>query len=514
LIAQNESRAFAFFHALVSSRLSLVFLLSTLVPTVTRANGRMPGANDVVFGARASEHLVVRATFGIVQSRDVGRSWSWICEQAIDVSGVIADPPLAMMEDGTLVLLPPTGSVLTSVDGGCSWTRAEGIWMGKQGADLTAHPSDSKQLFALLSTLSGVDAGFGTFENRVLVTRDNARSWQQLATLPDDFEAETIELAKSDESRIYVSGTDSRNPRLGLLFVSEDGGAHFVKRTFDLPAGTGSVLISAIHPTNPDLVWLRVPARGDTIGILPARLYLTSDKGQSFRLLAATQRAMFGFALSPDGSELAYGGPSDGLYVGAADGSTGFEKRGKWGVRCLRWRDDGALYMCGSEPADAFSLAVSDDRGVTFRPLYKLADTCPADCAESSQFGHTCQEAWAPVRSQIKATADMCSVPWASAERDGGSAEDAGETEPEPEDAGGEGVANDDEPDAGHDETDVDASTSVPRAAGGCSCDLAADAARGERPLLSLLALVALWLSMSCSRAKPRASTRTRHPGS
>src|SRR6476659_11372790 len=109
------------------SRPSLPFLLalaSAALPAGVRANGRMPGANDLAFNAGNPEQIVARATFGIVQSFDQGGSWQWICEQAIDVSGVVADPPLAVMADGTQVLLPPTGSALVSMDHGCSWQRA------------------------------------------------------------------------------------------------------------------------------------------------------------------------------------------------------------------------------------------------------------------------------------------------------------------------------------------------------------------------------------------------------
>jgi hypothetical protein len=462
---------------------ALILALSTLLARPAQANGRMPGANDVIFDARDPNHLVVRATFGVVQTFDAGARWSWICEQAVDVSGVIADPPLGMLEDQSLVLLPPTGSALISRDQGCSWKREASVLAGKQGVDLTMHPSDPKQLFVVTSTVTAVDAGFGVYENLVVRTGDDAKSWELLSTLPTDFQAETMELAKSNPQRLYVSGVDSVNPRLGVLFVSDDGGASFQKRTLDLPTGSGSFLISGIHPTNPDMVWLRVPARGDTIGILPARLFLTTDAGKSFRMLAATQRAMFGFALSPDGTQLAYGGPNDGLYVGPSDGSGGFQKRGNWSIRCLRWTDSGALYACGGEPFDAFSLGVSTDQGMTFRPLYKLADTCPAECAAGSQFAGSCQEAWGPVRPMLKAAANMCTVPWADDELDAGApmslldggppaldaSVDAADEAAEPALDAAEEPA-DDAASADKADADADAATNSGERDGGCSC--------------------------------------------
>lgn len=391
-----------------------VLVCSLLCADSALANGRMPGANELVFSSGDSARLVSRATFGIIESADHGANWSWICEQAIDVSGVIADPPLALSESGSLVLLPPTGSALVSSDRGCNWVRAGAPLAGTRGADLTLDPGDSKRVLVVTSTLRKVsDAGFGSYENLVVETRDDGRSFQLLATLPDDFEAETIEVAHGDAHRIYVSGSDTLNGRLGVLLRSDDGGVTWNKTTLALPAGTGSLWISGIHPNDPDKLWLRVAARGDTLGLLPARLYLSTDMGQSFVMLASTTKGMFGFALSPDGSTIAYGGPGDGLHVGPSDGSA-FVKRSALGVRCLRWPERGALYACASEPADAFSIGVSSDDGVSFRALYRLADTCPAACATGSSFAGTCQAAWSQTRPFIAASGATCSVPWSA----------------------------------------------------------------------------------------------------
>jgi hypothetical protein len=407
------------------------------------ANGRMPGANDVIFDHGDADHLVARATFGVMQSFDRGATWQWICEQAIDTSGVIADPPTAMLADGTLVLLPPTGGALLSRDRGCSWERAPSPLAEKRGVDLTLDPGDAAHLYALTSTIEEIDPqGYGVYENLLIETRDNGQSWTLVATLPSDFEAETVEVAASDRQRIYVSGTASRNPRLGIIQRSEDGGAIWARAMQDLPAGTGSLLISAIDPNDADRLWLRVPARGDTIGLLPARLYLSENKGESFRQIADTRRGMFGFALSPDGTELAFGGPMDGLFVGPSDGSATFEKVSSLGVRCLRWPETDALYACGTEPRDPFGLGVSRDKGRSFEALYRMAETCPAECPEGTSFAGVCQEAWGMIGPYVGASGLMCSVAWAPLPVADAGVEDAGaDAEPDagaggPEDAG------------------------------------------------------------------------------
>jgi hypothetical protein len=473
---------------------SLALLLGAL-PSLATANGRMPGANDMLLDPRAPEHFVLRATFGVVQSFDGGESWQWICEQVIGTSGVIADPPTAVVADGTVVLLPPTGGALLSRDRGCSWPAAPEPLAGQRGVDLTLDPSDAAHLLVLMSTLDKLDdAGFGIYRNLLIETRDSGNTWRLLSDLPSDFEAETVEVAASDRSRMYVSGTASKNPRLGIVQRSEDGGASWTQSSLELPAGTGSLLISAIHPQLPDRLWLRVPARGDTIGVLPGRLYLSEDKGQSFRMLASTQHGMFGFALSADGAQLAYGGPSDGLYVGPADGSGEFSKVNSLGIRCLRWTASGDLYACGTEPANAFSLGVSRDRGASFEKLYALAETCPEVCAEESSSPSICQDAWQITRPALRASGSMCEAPWSGAALDAGKVE---QTEAGPNDATTQTTQT-----AERDAT-LAARPSTAGARSDCSCRLGPEPrARTGLGLISVLALVTLLCARSRRRSR------------
>jgi MYXO-CTERM domain-containing protein len=210
---------------------------------------------------------------------------------------------------------------------------------------------------------------------------------------------------------------------------------------------------------------------------------------------------MFGFALSPDGTELAYGGPFDGLYVGPSDGTGQFKKVSNLQVRCLRWISTG-LYVCGTEPADPFSLGVSTDKGASFKSIYKLADTCPQVCPNGTQFEATCKDTWTTIGPFIKATGEACSVPWSivdagmnsagmnGAGMNGGSNSDAGNPEagPRPADAGappGDAAA-----DPGHRMPPKNAS----RTSSGCSCSVATDDSSAfELGVSVLLSVLAAW---------------------
>jgi MYXO-CTERM domain-containing protein len=381
----------------------------------------MPGATELVVDPSDPKHVLVRATFGLVQSYDDGAGWRWVCEQAIHVSGEY-DPPMAVVADGSLVLLPPladagrglpVGGALVSRDRGCTWSPAPAPLLGKRAVDLTVDPRDRAHALVILSGVESISqVGQVTFYNVLAETRDDAKTWATLGALPSDFAAETVEIAPSDPKRVYVSGTASADPMLGVLERSEDGGKTWRRASHRLPQGSGSMYIGAVDPRNPDRLWARVPARADTFGFNPAGLLMSRDKGASWTTLATTQHGMFGFALSPDGATLAFGSPRDGLWIGPSDGSGAFQDVSRVQVRCLRW-DTTGLYACGTEPADPFSVGLSTDHGASFRPIYTIAETCPQVCADDAQFATTCRAPWATIGPFIRASGTTCSVPWA-----------------------------------------------------------------------------------------------------
>jgi photosystem II stability/assembly factor-like uncharacterized protein len=420
--------------------LALGLALATGLEThAVQANGRMPGATEFAIDAADSQHILARATYGLVQSFDNGAGWQWICEQAIKISGE-ADPPMAIMADGTWILLPPAGGALISHDKGCSWSTAPQPLADNRLIDLTIDPSDHAHLLVIMSTIVRIDdQGLVEYANVLAETLDNAKTWAKVSTLPSDISLETVEIAASNPKRIYVSGEASSSTLIGIIERSDDGGKTWTRTTLDLPVQSGTLLVSAVDAKDPDRLWIRLPAKGDTLGLFAASMLMSSDKGVSWKTLASTDKAMFGFALSPDGTELAYGGPFDGLYIGPSDGSGQFKKVSNLQVRCLRWISTG-LYVCGTEPADPFSLGLSTDKGASFKSIYKLADTCPQVCPSSTQFEATCKDTWTTIGPFIKATGEACSVPWSivDAGMSNGSNSDAGSPEagPVPADAG------------------------------------------------------------------------------
>ncbi len=76
-------------------------LMVVSTPATAAANGRFPDADQLVIDPADPTRLVLRATFGMLQSMDAGVTWTWLCEQVIGYGGM-DDPPIAITGDGTL----------------------------------------------------------------------------------------------------------------------------------------------------------------------------------------------------------------------------------------------------------------------------------------------------------------------------------------------------------------------------------------------------------------------------
>jgi len=456
----------------------LVSGLSCLTSTAAHANGRLPGATGLAIHPTDEHQLLLGLSYGLALSRDGGASWTWMCEEQIEGNGGDVDPSIVVTSNGTLVVLSLTnGGVLVSGDDGCSFAQAMGPLQGNRGVDLTLDPSQPGRVLALLSTIVAEVDNRPRYRNLLAQSLDHGKSWQVLAEFPGDFSPETVEIAPSDANRIYVSGTASADPLQGMVERSDDGGRTWTRTTVRLPRGSGSLFLSGIHPHNPDRLWFRVPGRGDIYGVLPARLWVSTDGAASFDQVADTQYGMLGFALSPDGNRIAFGGPLDGLFVSPSDASAAPSKVSNLQVKCLRWRSSG-LYVCAGEPTDPYSLGHAAEPTQGFVPLWHRANTCRAACPPPSALELTCRAPWDTIAPLVGADSALCdgSLPTpdvGSTESSGGGGSDAGSG------AVGHSIGDD-----GGGGTAVDASPVTPEPAkaapapstGGCTASFPRDA--------------------------------------
>ena len=343
------------------------------------ANGRFPFASQLVVDPGDATHIVLRTTYGLVQSVDGGKSWQWLCEKSVGYGGQL-DPAIAVTAGGTL-LAGVFDGLSVSTDRACSWAYAPGILDKQYVIDVSVLKSAPKSAVALTST-GATDAGFFVV---VAASKDDGKTWtQQGAAIPDDFTSETLDVAPSNPKRIYVSGFHG-TPHVAAIERSDDDGASWQR--LDIPLANGAApYIAAIDPTDADVVYVRVDLDG------PDALLVTRDAGKTWSNAYGAKGDLLGFALSPDGSRVALGGTKDGLRV-AGKGDLAFVKTSDVATRCLTWTKDG-LFVCASEFPDGFTAAVTIDEGKTYTPLYHLTDLTQLSCPAGTSTARECPSQW------------------------------------------------------------------------------------------------------------------------
>lgn len=366
--------------------MALSFVAAALAPSSSAfANGRFPAAGQIVVDPSDSQRIVLRATFGLMQSTDGGQSWRWICEQSLGYSG-IEDPAVGITKSGNLIAGIFEG-LAQSTDRGCTFAFAPGPLADQYVVDTAVDPSNPSRAVAVTSTTVG-----NGIHVVLAQTTDDGATWSQ-AGVPIDpmFRALTVEVAPSDPKRVYVSGVYGAGTQ-GMLARTDDLGQTWTMLPLTLP---GDAYVSAVDPSDANRIWVRVD------GTDQDSLELSKDGGQTFTTVSTVPGEMLGFALSPDAKTVAIGGPAAGLLVASTTDNV-FSKSSAVGVRCLRWHSTG-LYACGDEGTDGFTLGRSTDGGASFTPLYHLVDSKPLDCPASTPTHSLCLPAWPNVANQIGA---------------------------------------------------------------------------------------------------------------
>ncbi len=388
-------------------------LLVTLVTQAALGNGRFPAAGYIAVDPSDAGHIMVRATYGLLTTRDGGANWDWICEQAVSWTGQY-DPSIAITADGSVIAGIYDRLGVTHGDS-CSWSHAPAL-QGKNVTDVSAERSSPSSALALTSN----GLGAGMFLTQVWASPDNAASWAQAGVdLPADLAALTVDSAPSNGMRIYVSGLHSGGAQ-GAIERSPDRGKTWER--VDIP-GTNAdkaPYIAAVDPTNEDVLYVRLTGS-------PGLLLVSDNGGSSWKEAFKGAGILKGFALSPDGSTILVGGETDGVWR-APSATLAFEKAADVGVQCLTWVESG-LYACAGEFKDGFTVGLSTNKGDTFEPLMHLA--ClrgPLACDAQTSVGQTCPAAW-------DATADTIDAASCGAGA-GGSAPDAGPNAVDPGEPG------------------------------------------------------------------------------
>ena len=358
-----------------------------------RANGRFPAANQVVHSPTDPNFFVLRTTFGLLVTHDAGITWDWVCESAVGYAGTL-DPPIGLMNGRNIVVAGE--GLMTSSNAACDWAFVPS-YEDLAFADVVVHPDAPSSAIALQSNYRGADdAGAAVFDDLLVGTTDDGAHWAPLGpALDQHLLLETVEVARSDPKRVYVSGFRGAADTLqAFLLVSNDNGATWAAKPVPLdPATERTPFISAVDPANANRIYVR------TGGGKASRLLVTDDAGDSFRSVFEGP-PMLGFALTDDGAKVYVGG-TNGLFE-ASTTDLVFHQKSSIQVQCLTSVGP-TLYACSNEES-GFVLGASTDDGATFKPLLHLKTVRgPLSCAAGSSAA-TCADSWPALRDTFGIT--------------------------------------------------------------------------------------------------------------
>ncbi len=347
--------------------------------SIALANGRYPIAGQIVEDPDDSQHLIVRATYGVMITNDRGKTWGWVCEPSIGF--LMQEDPMMGVAHGGNILAAIFEGLSVSSDNGCDWSFYSPL-KNKYVVDLAIDKVDPSNGVLIVSN----NAGANKFVTQMWQTSDGASTWSQAGVnLPDTFIGITLDSAPSDPETVYVSGRLGPPKFQGVLEKTTDRGASW--QAVDIPKSNNVNLpyIGAIAPDDPGRVYVRL--NGDSSDTL----VVTKDGGTNWKEVFHAKGMLLGFALSPDGTELAIGGDKDGIYL-ANTTDLAFKKVSPVHARCLTWTEQG-LYACGDEFVDGFEVGLSKDQGKTFTDLFHLQTLCNVlSCPEGSETATKCPD--------------------------------------------------------------------------------------------------------------------------
>lgn len=351
---------------------------------------------------------MLAATYGLLVSDDRGKNWFHVCEASFAEPGQQTDPVASLTGDGAL-LISIFSRLSRSTDSACDFHNELGGDPSQAVPDFTQDGAGA--VVAALVTTAG-----GKTTNQLQESTDGGQHFHALGpALPDSLRlVATVDVAPSDPKRIYVSGFGPDSA--GVLLRSDDRGESFTALAMPTEAKSEEVpFIAAVDAKNPDVLYVRTDVwkYDELAGVSTAAdaLLYSDDGGEHFSELLRRSGKLFGFALSPDGTEVlaGYGDPVEGggrsvdpdalgIYRAAA-GTSAFQKVHSGPISCLTWTGEG-VYACTSQAQAGYALglvppeSLSTETSASFTPLLSLMDVKgPLDCT-ACQSGARCAAYW------------------------------------------------------------------------------------------------------------------------
>ncbi|HVV86928.1 MAG TPA: hypothetical protein VHE35_28010 [Kofleriaceae bacterium] len=372
-------------------------------PRAAQANGRFPASISVNFRPADADDLYVGTTFGLLVSHDDGGHFYWVCEKALGYEGSF-DPNYRIAIDGTIYASTYDG-LRVSRDGGCTFTTAtESLPVGDPGRiagvwvdDVDVGPTGEVW----------VVTAEGGRTNDVFRSIDAAQTFMPTGLVSSVIWWKSVLVSPADARRVYVTGyqvsqTDGKGdpipPQVHLRRTDDAGGQWETLSVDSFQLATSPlVLLSAVDPTRPDVLYLRsvraVPPQGDI-------LYRSADGGRTWAPVLTTRDTINDVVIR--GQEVLVATKTDGTYRSTDDGMTYTPVANPPQAQCMGDRA-GTLFSCGANwDPDNFSIGRSADAAGWTKVFRFVELKGPLACPAGTVQHDDCDvQQWPMVRDQF-----------------------------------------------------------------------------------------------------------------
>jgi len=343
------------------SRLLLAAAIPLLAAGVARADGAFPDSLGILTPAQLPDETLLVTNFGLVMSFDRDQTWVWACEQGANNFATLYQ--MGPAPRNCIYAISPTNLIFTD-DSSCSWTAS-----APGAVDAFVDPTNADRVLAVVGT--PLDAGGSSYT--LMESSDGGATFPQMryaAAAGDHITG--VEISRSNPQTVYLTIT-SGTAYTPKVAVTTNGGGNWTLHDLStiLPAGTYSIRLVAVDPSNAQKLYLRIANQQEQA------LAISTDGGAT-----ATTPLTF-----PAGTFTAFTRmASDSLIAGGILGTTAVAFRSTDGgsnfaqLPTVPFTFTGLssrgtkLYAATENMVDLTAIYTSTDEGASWQPLMAFGD--------------------------------------------------------------------------------------------------------------------------------------------
>lgn len=330
--------------------------------------------------------MALATTFGALLSRDNGAHWGWICEESLHIpTGTPTNPIFLWLANGDVWVATGT-NLLVSHDAGCTWIPQADFVNASPGV-LVADPTDAATFYVINAGVAGSD---------VLRSRDSGATFANILH-QDSVVLTSLRPSPSRPSRLYAAGWRSASARFALLRSDDDGTTWAIQDI--LPSSPSTVGVLGVDPVDPNTVFHTV---GD-FSTGSTRLWRSTDGGISLgTAVLQVAEGINHMVFDATGQQLWVA--TDSFLFYSANGGLDFARRMQPSASACIGQKEGTLFTCGHGTYDGWSVARSDDGGVSWQALLRFPEVAGVlACPAGTPTFERCTPRWAQVAKTVGA---------------------------------------------------------------------------------------------------------------